>query len=517
LVLGFAVVFWAVFEAFWTAPLIGGTDAYLFMDAAVNFAHGLGFTTSSFEHSASFVPVLYSSYTPGFLWAFLPFVKVIGDVDTARNIFVFLLASVSVLFAARSILRATLNWRLRSGLLLMLALAIPVGVVGGSADRPETLSFLVLLIFIALFAQPTEKLWWRGIVGGVLFLIQPFAGVIAVSLISINVLLQVWQDWGSAKRVLGHGILAAVCFSIPILGTAAAFYNQDSKSIDRFKAQAISGGLQRTGNYTAAGTTVDTPNDAEQRSGNKYASAIKSILTQTEKVSYFAGWLTSLCIWFGLLCFSRNDLRAAAALAMIGVPTLLLPFLLFPLQGHYTLLGRSIFPFILSADVFGCSRGLRLSNAPAIIVGINLAFLMPALFFSLTQRIETKSSYLEASAQVDKLHQYLRTSKYSQGVVLVPSTHYFIYKSRIQNLFNPGYLSRTHGIADVAAVVNCPMSSNFSDGLAKPLLPLIRGTGLKVLDSITHPQTVRLFGKTLMKRNWTWGCTVYVRQSSPSQ
>src|SRR6202000_2242971 len=67
IVLLLALIFWVAFSAYAT-PGFAGTDVYLFRDAACNLIHGSGFRTASFEHSHSFQPLLYSSYTPLTQW-----------------------------------------------------------------------------------------------------------------------------------------------------------------------------------------------------------------------------------------------------------------------------------------------------------------------------------------------------------------------------------------------------------------------------------------------------------------
>src|SRR5579872_3694812 len=75
-----AVMFWLPLDA-------GGTDVYMFRDPACNFVAGLGFRSASVDHAHSFQPMLYSHYTPLYLWLFIPAAKLLGFTRLADAVF----------------------------------------------------------------------------------------------------------------------------------------------------------------------------------------------------------------------------------------------------------------------------------------------------------------------------------------------------------------------------------------------------------------------------------------------
>jgi hypothetical protein len=309
------------------------------------------------------------------------------------------------------------------------------------------------------------------------------------------------------------GLLSGFAFLVPVLVTAAVFQHQDPQSLQRFKTQATVGGLSRGVEMKVSGTGQGSMEGKKSSFVSKYANAVRfSLGLGPVGILQFVAWIVALVFWFGLVVTSSGDWRGRIALAVSGFASVVLPFLLFPLQGNYLLLGRTILPFVLLANFLGSRDVLRYRRAPLILIAVNLAFLLPIVCLSLIVRTETKATFGEATGQVEKLKQYLAGRNQQGDVVLVPATHYFLYKTELNNLFNEAYLSPQHDVSQVAAVVNCPTASAYFDAASKPLNPLVSGSTWSVLDSDNHPQLIGIWGKRIMRKNWTWGCVVYVKQ-----
>lgn len=282
-------------------------------------------------------------------------------------------------------------------------------------------------------------------------------------------------------------------------------------AVSRFKTQAVVGGLSRQAGTSVVGQVLPTQNNVGGFLA-RYQNAGPAIFASAEKITLFAAWMLVVLIWLGSLLFQPSTRNATdrIALALIGLSVLVLPFAL--LQSSYLVLGRCIFPFLLLTDFLGSRDSVRGPTVPCALILLNLLVLLPGTAMSVVQRFETKPTYLAERKQVQTLARYLGTNERSkEGVTLVPVTHYFVYKDSVDNLFNQEYLSPQHDLSKIVAVVNCPVSTSYLDAAKRPLPPLLAKESWRVLDSLNDPQTVSLFGKRLMQKNWTWGCVVYVR------
>lgn len=515
--IGLAVLVW-LSVSFFLAPQFGSTDVYLFRDAAINLAHGRGFRTASFEHSISFVPLLYSSYTPASLWVFVPFARVFGNPQLAATVFNLVLSVISVVAAAWLTLTRIPKGRLRQVLLLGFMLALPVGFLGGEAERPEALSFLGLLLMLKILDSERRPMWLAGLLGGLLFLIQPLAGVLAVILIVIAVLGRKRVDSfrSFALSIAKEGLLSGLAFAVPIAITALAFQHKDPQSLQRFKTQATVAGVSRRPSTAVSGTEQESNRQAAKPPSGlgRYEEAFQHHLGLGPVVKLnLVGALAFLAIWVWLVAGARGNWAGKLALFGCGFATLVLPVVMFPMQLNYLLLGRAFLPFCLLLNFLGCRDVIRVRQAPAAMVALNLALLLPLVGVAVILRMETKPSYEREIAQVHKLKQYLTARNEQESVVMVPATHYFLFKAELNNLLNGEYLGPEHDVSQIAAVVNCPAASPYFDARKKPMYPLLKRQKWTQLDLDNQPGPITLFGKPIMTKNWTWGCVVYVRAS----
>jgi len=397
---------------------------------------------------------------------------------------------------------------------LLLVTAIPSGIVGAQSERPEALSFLGLLFLLRTLRDERPNFLLGGAVGGLLFLIQPFAGVLSALFIAACAITLTQRKNNShplltaAKKVL----VAGLAFTLPVAITAGAFQLRDPASLERFKSQATAGGLTRNTGYAANGKAGTVGGTTNRPLLSRYTSAIRWILTLGPiALAQFTAWLSAVAFWVLLLLSAKSDRSGIAALFTVGFITIILPFLLFPLQGNYLLLGRAILPFALLANFLGTREVLRHALAPLLLLTINLVALLPQTCLSIVTRTETTPTFHEAENQVAKLKRYLADHNETGDIVLAPASHYFLYKTAINNLFNEKYLSHEHDVSRIAAIVNCPTGSSYFDSSSQPLNPLLNGAAWKVLDSVDHQAMIRILGKQVMRKNWTWACTVYVR------
>jgi hypothetical protein len=516
---------------FWfLPPALGSTDVYLFRDPACNFLAGKGFVTASYEHSRSFQPVLYSIYTPGSLWVFMSFAKVLGCGVSIAKIYPLLWslpADVVAFFVGLRFLKRKIR---RWLFLLLWAAILPVGIINSISDRPEPVSFFLLVLLLLIIRErPSPALAAiAGIVGGLASLSQPFAGIVACFLIAAWLMAGLMPtQWLSARSNSGSvtkstvaatfaaTFLAAVFFVLPVAITAISFYRIDNQSLQRFLWQAKYGSLERTASYSTIESGPKAVPHTAERPGTlkKYTDAAKAHLSlgSIHLFIYVAAGVM-LIVWLYCLLRARGSLAARWSLLLAGFVCFIVPIVVFPLQSNYLVLTCALFPILLGFNSAGVRTALRNELLiPALLV-VDILCVLPSFFVKLVQSVESRPSYSFAMRQADTLRDYLAQHPSKHDVVLVPATHYFLYKDVAAKIYNPNYLSASHDPDQVGAVVNCyETTKNFAPGTLS-LPDFVSKERWRELSPARDPLSITLFHHKVMSRNWSLECDIYVRE-----
>jgi hypothetical protein len=524
-VLAIGIVAWSLF-GFFAAPQFGGVDVYLFRDAALNLLHGNGFATASFEHSHSFHPLLYSSYTPLSQWVFLPFGLLSHGGQAAANLYYFLLALGAAAVVLWLLMQRMAVGRMRLLAVVLVAITFPASYVGAENDRPEPVAFflLLLLLYCLQKANTTVRAVACGIVGGLCFLAEPIAGVLACLLIGGALLLPALEGGkASLRRASVLTVLAALAFLAPIAVTVAEFQHQDPMSVARFIHQAKVGGLMRTPGRVGdlnlpAGAAGAPETTSPQQKPGKYTEALRfqwslgAMVIGLELAAFLVGLL-----WV-VLCVTGKG-PAAARVALISAGFILFPlvFAMFPLQFNYLVLTRSLFPFVLFLDWAGCRKALRREWTIEAIVILNLVVLLPGVAIMTLQRTEGRASYVQATEEARFLKGYLAQHGKENGVVLVPSGQYYIYEGQFREIFNPDYLSSQHDMNEIVAIANCNTSTRYLHGGERPLPLGVDPSRFSLIAPGGDAVVVGLLGHKLMASNWSWSCDLYASRDPQSK
>lgn len=498
----------------WLAPEAGGPDVYMFRDPACNFVAGLGFRSASVDHAHSFQPMLYSHYTPLYLWLFIPAAKLLGFTGLADTVFqgfwTILIDITTVVVGLRFLEKRWLRWLF----LGLVAILLPCSVLRPN-DRPEPLSFCLLVALAILLRQkPNLKVsLFVGILGAAAFLSEPFAGVVAVGLIAGWLLAALMQRTSSAKHLLGMGTACMLAYAIPISVVAVSYYEIDHESLHRFMYQAVNTGVSRDLTYT----TGEGPNwsqknvDQSSRLG-KIESGLRLRKTMGP-LAVYETCLESLMIlaWLAILITSKGGVQRVA-LAGAGLICFIFPLVVFPMQGGYLTLGCALFPVLLALNWGSSRRALRFPVTIPALIAILIVAEFPSQLASLVQRAEARVSYRYAEEQAQLFRQYLVQHPLEAPVVLVPPSHYFLYKNVVNNLFNPQFLSyKYQNPAEIGAVVNCYAGTkDFQPGTLQ-LPAFVAGERWQAISTSRYVVPVTLFHRKAMSRNWSMDCDLYVR------
>lgn len=496
-----------------SAPSFGGNDVYCFRDPAINFLHREGFRTASYVLSESFRPVLYSINTPGSAWSYLPFGALFGIGPRSEQAYTVLLSILADIGFLVVILRLFRPGRARWFPLLLLCLSAPLGVIGSQADRPENLAFLLLFgILILLRRGGLRAVPLAGLLAGLAFLAEPVAGAWGLGLIAGDLWMRGESRGDEAQgRSSGAFGLATLCFCAPILVTIAGFYASDNTSLTRFVHHAHYVVGRGADGKLSEPAVAQAPGIGANQFGTRYITAYRDILTGGIELRIRAVRAVAILgIWL-LLCVAAGARgRARLAMALLGVMLLVLPVIVFPMQRNYLLVSCCLIPVAVAWNWAGTGEFASRRAVRAMVL-INLLVLLPSTVFSTAQALENRSSYHEAVAQAGMLRDYLAAHHEENGVVLVSSWQYYVYKPLLRNLYDPDYLTPTEDPSAVVAVVNCNTASQQFEKLSKPLPPFVAGQSWNLISAGQHQVRVNLFSHQIMSRNWTWACDVYAR------
>jgi hypothetical protein len=412
---------------------------------------------------------------------------------------------------------------LRLFAILLVVLTLPVGYLGTEAERPEPITFLLLMaVLLGLRGAVTaSRIALCGLLGGLCFLSEPAGGVMAAFLIGGAILLPLLTPANrNVRRAAIWCALSAIAFLAPIGVTLAVFQHKDPQSVARFIRQAKVGGLNRR---QAATVQAGTQSGREAQSsalsaremGSKYVEAWRFF--RAIGPLYLAVELAVIPVvlaWLFLALNSRGTLAEKAAFISLGLVFFVAVFVVFPLQANYLILARCLFPVALLANWAGCGSTLRWGRAVETIAIYNLLILMPGLALLTLQRVEGRASYRQAEQQVSLLKSYLTAHGSVGGVVLVPPTQYYLYKQQIRNLFSPVYLSPELDLRQVTAIANCRTATRLTQPLKMPLPEGVDPSRFTLIAPAGEPVEITLLGQKVMSRNWTWSCDIYAANAT---
>jgi hypothetical protein len=511
-------------------PQSASIDVYFFRDAACNWVQGHGFRTASLEKSVSFVPVLDSNYTPLAAWVFIPFAKVFGCGFLAATLDSVALGAVGGLMALAAGLRVTAGRWQRWALVILTGAAVPYGFFLSEADRPEQVTFVLLVLLLWVLGRTRQTVFnyaGQGVLAGLAFLSQPFGGVLAVLFIAGTAFARAFfadrqearagasSETGlqAARRFLIHGTVAALFFAAPIGITVAAFQHQDPHALARFLRHARLAGTHRVADYSmSADNNAKEALEPLPSLKTKLKMGVRAQMAKGPSADIvFLGWGVTilLCI---LLALRSGGLRRNWPVWAVLSVGFLVPRLSFPIQENYHLLGGAVVPIALALGWCGyrVTTGRQRTLLWAMFA-LQLLILVPNMLLQVISRIDARASAMEAIQQARFTAGYMRDHGLGDSVLMVPFADYFLYKPFHGNIYNPNYFAHVEGLSAIGGVAACKTGSHDFSRAPEPVGFPGNWTLISRDDT---PLRVTLFGHAIMHRNWTLGCDVYVRSGA---
>lgn len=460
----------------------GGPDVFHFKDPGCNLALGYGFTSASYVGTHSFDSKFWFSQGPLFPLLYGAYASAFGCNAVADNIFnlaTSLVLAALVLFLVRPFL---MGWCYAIFVVAMAILAPTGGYKWPTDDRPDHLA-LVFLLLIPVVAQFRPGARWVGFaLAGLTFITSPYYGLYAGA-IAVGFLIAEENRW-ITRCVAGRLAIGALVFAAFPAAAIAAATAADPQSVIRFLDHT-----QRIFSQESVG---------EKLRQAVFSSGVNSILLT-------ARWLFVLPILACLLFVLRSagkDKRSFVQPLVLFILCLATPVFFLKQAAYYS--ATAFVGLVLTWWCLG-RAGVRAGKHP-VLAGAGLAVLiLPLLPWLVTEplrRVETIESFRAEESRAAVFASSM--GAIPQGhVVLVPASHYFVYKQALVNIFNPEYLFPGFDASRVEGSVIC--RAGLRPDAFPPLDPV--GRPPVVVERAKAPALhLQLFGVTLMRSYADWSC-----------
>lgn len=460
----------------------GGTDVFHFKDPGCNLALGYGFTSASYVGTHSFDARFWFSQGPLFPLIYGAYASLFGCNVVADNVFTL---STSLILAALVLflVRPFLSGRWFAAFAVALAILAPTGgYQWPTEDRPDHLALVFLLLIPALAQERPGAVRGGFALAGLAFVTSPYYGLFALAIAAGLVLAR--EDRWFTCRVWGDLAAGALIFGAFPAAAVAAAVTVDPDSIARF--------LIHTRQIFADESVVEKLRLAV------FSSGVSSVLLT-------ARWLFAVPILAGLILAVRpavRDRRCFILPALMFVLCLATPVFFMKQAAYYS--SASFISLIVTWWCLG-RVGVRAGGHP-ILTGVGLAALfLPLLPWLITEplrRIETIDSFRAEERHAAAFAAAVGSVSPGQ-VVLVPASHYFVYKKALVNIFNPEYLFPGFDSAHVRGRVVC--RAGLRPGAFPPPDPV--GRPSVMVEPVAPPALhLQLFGMRLMRNYTDWSC-----------
>lgn len=482
-----AVTFWAVAFLILT-PSFSGEDVFFFRDAGWNLAASGRFETVVLKDLR---PHFYAYYTPLVPLAFAAFCAIFGRNEYSGTLFNALLGFLTAGAVLGLIFRSVPKSSMRNATAIVIA-AFPLVFV--SYDRPETLGIALFALTLAAISSQSPNIVIVGFLVGITFLADPFAAILEGIVVTANNVAK-GKSW---KKPLLQSLETGGIAAALIAFVATLYYFKDRTSLIRFASNAF-------GRNTGLGVVHTSLANAHP--GGKYLEALKHGISDGGIV---ATWYFALCvsIAIAMLVLSWAN-RADAHRRLLYLSAALMPILtlvLFPSESAYFSLAAVAAPLAL--------LGLARSRPELAQIALGLILFIcvsrtPPLALELLKQVESRSSYLAARGQPQEIAAQLDPT----DVVAIRGNEYDLFKPRLPRLVNAKYnLSDfSSDLSAIKGIVNCYDSFEGPSTEIRPLPSGFDPSQFTKIDSAPVHVNITLFGRRLMRRQWGWGCDLYVR------
>ena len=365
-------------------------------------------------------------------------------------------------------------------------------------ERPEYVS---LILLAAILAVLSSRLTWgkayclhRSLWGP--FSRNPSPAFYALFFVVGSWFVATFAREETATRVRSFPTaMMATClflFFAALSVVATGYLRIDPQSLHRFSDQSAQGGFHRTAESTQGEFAwPPLPPDATPPAKNPHHGRFWDIVVSTtaSKPILFesAGYL--LCGLFAAVMIFRSTGPTASRFALfsLALACLVMPLIVFPLQANYRFMAVALMAIALAFDWAGIRTISGIEQAPAILLVLTFVACVPDALLGYAIRLENRPSYDLALKQAESVRSYLlQHPSATNGVFIVPDSHYHLYKPLLGNMTTPRYLSSREDPSRIAGVVNCYAGTLFYGSTELPIPELAVNQPLHRLVSKRH-------------------------------
>jgi hypothetical protein len=500
------------------APPFGGTDVFIFKDAGFNLALGDGLTSIPapfFDGNPT--PRIFCSYVPLYpmvcgVWG------VIFGIGPYSSAYLDLVLAIVASFLTLCLLLPIAGRRLdRILCAVILGITAPAGGVFMSTDRPEILGYALGAILLLLWRSAKKSAAGRVCILGataVVFLANPFAGLLMLGLVSTLVISDGSEPGGTYRSVIERGgqvVAGWLLFACVCASTAVAFYIEDHAALRRFTEHALGSksgaGVLRNINGTAQFSSFYI---AQWRHAF-FSSSISSLTMASSLVVCFA--IAAPClVWAASRSHGRARSTRAWLIAILLIGVLLSPVVLFPRQNNYYVLVRAVFPVFICVFQTPVAESLRRVRLPLLLVWVGALFSLPVILLQVVIRMENYDSYKDARNQISAIAAAIDESEY---VAITPEL-YPLVKPVHPKVVDVDYLDRADKAEFVAGLIMGRSGSSYPAQMPVPIPAALANLAWQPLTEPIPPVFIRIFGIRAMRSEWDWGMDGYRRSGAAS-
>jgi hypothetical protein len=472
LILGLAAVAWLA-VCLIGAPRYPGVDVFVYKDAGCNLALGHGFTAHGLPGTPDFEPHLFASSGPGgpftFGLAAMAF-GCSGYTSTLYNLLCGVLGAFGVAYLLLPLLPAA--YRIIAAVLI--ALALPSGLVFTEPDRPGVPAFPVFVAacLLARSRRPVRQAA-AALMAGLCAVFFPFGGILAG--------LAVWMivvTVDSHRPLIGSAIGLFLIFLAPLVAVAGVYGWYDPSFGDRFLGNAFGPG-------SGVGNIVH----------NSYAALLRHAATSagiysTSLVASFVVIAALVLAWGAL--WRRDPVIQLTVAAFV-----LIPVMLFPSQSDYMAWARTALLVLIAAVA-------TTRFVPTVALTLICLAIIPFEAIETLKQIQSRASYEIALGEAREFAGLIRDQK---GVVIVPPPAYFLYKPLLPNIVDANYTGDRLPLDRLAGYAACYTPLRLGE------TPTVLPAYARVLRRVSEAGSryvPTLFGRPVTHSQWGWSCDHYL-------
>jgi hypothetical protein len=471
------------------APVMSGTDVFIFRDAGWNLASSGSFVSAGLIYMHDLAPRFYAHYTPLMPLLFAGYTSIFPRNAYAGTLFNFLLGLAVAATALYFVLKQSAS-RIRS-LTALLIVALPVLFI--TPDRPEALATVLFCLLLSYAARLEAHPVLIGLLLALVFLAHPFAAVISGLWVVLMLTSQRRSRGDRWLPVLG-GVFVLCLTSFAVLGAVAwGYYLCDHEALRRFAAHAL-------GFNSGLGVAISAGSKLSYLQALRKGFGTSVLTAGTTFILILCCLVAVIKTLVDLKTLKQDGIVPLAAI----LGSVLISLMLFPAQGNYIFFLSIAMPLgmLIARKGPGKSSGFWIA-----LLLIAVLARIPSFAVSLLQRSEQEAGFFASTQQA----KYLRSQLPADAIVAVGGGSYDIFKPEFRRLVTMPSGKDGIDYSGLDGMANCYSSFRGEGDEIRNLPDGIKIADFSLIQRAPQHLWITLFGHRVMRSQWGYGCDLYLR------